>query len=233
MKITTRLALSIFPNSVWCSMLKEWPLTKLRFKNWLFPSRRRRAAALRELREVKLHLGCGKRIIAKWTNIDCFPANGIAYECDFREPLPFADGAVKMLYSEHVIEHIQEEDAYAMLKECYRVLAHSGKIRIGVPDAEIFIRAYVAENHAFFDHAKGIGSPVRPLDTRMKVINQMARMGGHHLFAWDYETLLLGMKQTGFVNITKGKSGTSRYEGLCLDDPAHEFETLYVEAEKP
>ncbi len=232
MKWTTRLALALFPTDVWVGFAREWPLARLRLRNRLLPWRRARAESLRTLREVKLHLGCGKRVMPGWTNIDCFAADGIAFECDFREPLPFADGAVTMLYSEHVLEHLAEYDAHALLRECHRVLAPGGKIRLGMPDAEIFIRAYVNEDRAFFDHAKGIGSPSRPLDTRMKVINQMARMGGHHLFMWDFETLRLAMEQAGFTSITKGVSGTSRFEGLCLDDPEHAFETLYAEAER-
>jgi predicted SAM-dependent methyltransferase len=184
------------------------------------------------MRTVKLHLGCGKRIMPGWTNIDCFAAEGITYECDFREPLPFSDGAVVMLYSEHVLEHLHESDAYSLLSEMYRILAPGGKIRLGMPDAELFIRAYVENDHSFFEKAQNIGSPTRPLDTRMKIINQMARMGGHHHYAWDFETLRLAMERAGFCHITQGTSGTSRYDGLCLDDPAHAFETLYAEGEK-
>ena len=232
MKSSTRLAYSIFPSHVWESILMEWPMTKLRWRNRWNPFHRRRADGLRGLREVKLHLGCGKRIMTGWTNLDCFAAEGIAYECDFREPLPFADGVVTMLYSEHVLEHLREHEAQALLLECYRVLAPGGLLRIGVPDAEIFIRAYANGDQSFFHSACQIGNPVQPLDTPMKVINQMARMGGHHHYAWDYETLKLSLECAGFKNVIKGTAGISRHEGLCLDDPSHAFETLYAEAEK-
>ena len=232
MKLTTQFALAVFPSEVWEAMRNEWPLTKLRLRNRLLPSRRAKADALRQMRGIKLHLGCGKRVMPGWTNIDCFAAEGIAFECDFREPLPFADGAVTMLYSEHVLEHMREHEAQALLRELHRVTALGGKIRLGMPDAELFIRAYVNEDWAFFNQAKNIGSPARPLDTRMKIINQMARMGGHHHFAWDYETLHLALEQAGFKNVVKGTAGASSHEGLCLDDPSHAFETLYAEAVK-
>ncbi len=232
MNLSTRIAYSLFPSPVWEAILREWPMTKLRWRNRWLPSQRRRADALRQLRDVKLHLGCGKRIMPGWTNVDCFKAEGIAYECDFRDPLPFAEGAVRMLYSEHVLEHLHEHEAHALLHECHRVLAPGGRIRLGMPDAEIFLRAYAKGDRAFFEAAKNIGSPVRPLDTPIKVINQMARMGGHHHFAWDFETLRLALEEAGFKNIVKGTSGTSHHEGLCLDDPDHAFETLYAEAVK-
>lgn len=232
MKLSTRLAYSLFPSHVWEAILTEWPMTKLRWRNRWHPAHRKRADGLRKLSEVKLHLGCGKRIIAGWTNLDCFAAEGIAFECDFRDPLPFADGTVRLLYSEHVLEHLREHEAHALLRECYRVLAPGGLIRLGMPDAEIFLRAYTSDDRAFFNTASNIGNPVRPLDTPMKVINQMARMGGHHHFAWDYETLRLALERTGFRNVIKGTAGASSHEELCLDDPSHAFETLYAEAVK-
>ncbi len=232
MKLSTRIAYSLFPSHVWQAIRYEWPMTKLRWRNRWMPAQRRRIDDLRRLREVRLHLGCGLRVIPGWINIDCFEAEGIAFECDFRDPLPFADGAVQMLYSEHVLEHLQEHDAQTLLREGHRVLKPGGLIRLGMPDAEIFIRAYVNHDQAFFDAARYIGSPVRPLDTPMKVINQMARMGGHHHYAWDFETLRLAMEQAGFQRVVRGTSGTSGHEGLCLDDPAHAFETLYAEAQK-
>lgn len=232
MKITTRIALEIFPSEVWKAIRDEWPMTKLRWRNRFSPVQKRRVDALRQLREVRLHLGCGRRVMPEWTNVDCFAAEGIAFECDFRDALPFADGAVQMLYTEHVLEHLEEENALALLRECHRVMAPGAVIRLGIPDLEIFIRAYLSGDSEFFRHASGIGSPSRPLDTPARVINQMARMGGHHRFAWDFETMKSAFESAGFTQVNKGRAGFSRHDGLCLDDPEHAFETLYVEAVK-
>jgi len=232
MKLTTSIALSLFPTQVWDLIRTEWPMTKLRFRNRWSAAQQKKAEALRQMKGVRLHLGCGKRIIPEWVNLDCFAAPGIAYECDFRDPLPFTDGAVTLLYTEHVLEHLEEVDALSVLRECHRVMAPGAPIRLGVPDLEIFIRAYVSGDRAFFQHASGIGSPRRPLDTPGRVINQMARMGGHHRFAWDFETMKSAFESVGFTQVKKGRAGFSEHEGLCLDDPEHAFETLYVEAVK-
>jgi predicted SAM-dependent methyltransferase len=191
-----------------------------------------RKARMAELRDIRLHLGCGRRVMEGWVNVDCFAAEGIAFEGDLREPLPFADSSVTMLYSEHVIEHLLPPEAGHFLRECHRVLQPGGIIRLGAPDAELYLRAYVSGDAAFFDTARNIGSPVSPLDTPMKIINQMARMGGHHHFAWDFQTLQLEMERAGFRQVVKGQPGRSVHSGLCLDDPSHAFETLYAEATK-
>lgn len=232
MKIQTRIALSLLPTHVWDLIRSELPMTKLRFRNRWSSHQRRRASKLHELTELKLHLGCGKRIMPGWVNLDCFAAPGIDFECDFRDPLPFADGVATLIYTEHVLEHLEELDAMMLLRECHRVMRPGAKIRLGVPDLEIFIHAYINRDEAFFKHASGIGSPMRPLDTPARVINQMARMGGHHRFAWDFETLKSAFESAGFVQIKKGSPGVSEHESLCLDDPAHAFETLYIEAIK-
>ena len=39
-------------------------------------------------------------------------------------------------------------------------------------------------------------------------------------------------ESAGFTQVEKGRAGFSKHEGLCLDDPEHAFETLYVEAVK-
>ena len=67
----------------------------------------------------------------------------------------------------------------------------------------------------------------------MKIINQMARMGGHHRFAWDEETLRMALEEAGFTQILRTEPGKSRHAPLILDDPSHAFETLYFEAAKP
>jgi hypothetical protein len=65
------------------------------------------------------------------------------------------------------------------------------------------------------------------------VINQMFRMGGAHKYAWDFETLTLSLSEAGFGNIERHAPGCASTPRLCLDDPEHAFETLYVEGVKP
>ena len=232
MSILSQIARSVFPGYIWAGIRFEWPMTKLRWRNRFLPSRRQKASHLRQMTDVKLHLGCGTRIFPDWLNLDCFPAEGIFFESDFRDPLPFSDNSVRLLYSEHVLEHFREEDALSLLGECHRVMAPNSTLRLGVPDAEVYIRAYVNRDNEFFENAKGIGNPCRPLDTPMKIFNQMARMGGHHHFAWDFETLKNALEQAGFCQVVRQVSGSSEHPELLLDDPAHSFETLYVEAKK-
>lgn len=230
MKLKTRIAYAVFPPSVWDTLKQEWPMTKLRWKNTLL--RRRIERRFQNSRELKIHLGCGKRVMAGWVNVDCFRAPGIDLTGDLRCPLPFADHSARLIYSEHVLEHLQMEDALQLLQQCKRVLAPDGILRIGVPDAEIYLRAYTSGDQPFFDMLKHLGGAVNPLRTPMEVMNHMFRMGAQHLFAWDWPTLKLALTEAGFVSTRKCAPGAASSTEICLDDPDRAFETLYVEATK-
>lgn len=232
MKLTTQLALKLFPAHTWQAMHMEWTMTRLRLMNALLPSRRQMADRVAGLSDVKLHLGCGRRVMDGWVNVDCFSAPGIDLIWDLRQPLPLKDGAAQLLYSEHVIEHLYFDEARGFLAECFRLLKPGGRFRLGMPDAEIYYRAYVEGKPEFFASLAHLGGSTEALDTPNRVINHMFRMGGHHFFAWDFETLKKELERAGFTGVEKSKSGHASIPELCLDDPAHEFETLYIEATK-
>jgi predicted SAM-dependent methyltransferase len=66
------------------------------------------------------------------------------YDC--RRDLPFADASATVIFTEHFFEHIDYcEEVLVFLSECWRVLEPGGVIRIAVPDAEKYIRAYCSE----------------------------------------------------------------------------------------
>jgi predicted SAM-dependent methyltransferase len=232
MKLTTRIAYAIFPPNVWDLMRQEWPLTQLRWANRLLPWRRAHIAQVSKQRDFKLQLGCGKRVMPGWLNVDCFPGPGIDLVLDLREGLPFADGSATMLYHEHVLEHFIYPHALELLAECFRVLAPGALMRVGVPDAGLYYQRFVANDRSFFEPLVHLAGAVDPLDTPGKVINQMARMGGHHLVSWDFEMLAQVLSRAGFVDIRQCRSGESHIPELCLDDPARAFESLYIEARK-
>jgi predicted SAM-dependent methyltransferase len=226
-KYRTRLAYTLLAPSTWDQIVRDWQLSRRRLLN-----RRRMAVSLRGQRGLKLHLGCGSRVTPGWVNVDSYEQPGLDLRWDLRDALPVDAGAADLVYSEHVLEHLDFDDARALIRDIFRVLSPGGRLRLGVPDAELYLQAYVRGDDHFFRGARNIGNPVAPLDTPMKVINQMFRMGGAHRFAWDFETLARELTSVGFRDTRRYPSGQSPTPDLCLDDPTHAFETLYVEAER-
>lgn len=231
MSIASRVAHKILSPHVWASIKIDRAVRRMT-REANHPKYKKRLAEIKQQPEIKLHLGCGKRIMKGWVNTDLSYTDGVDLQLNFLEPLPFDNESVSMIYSEHVLEHFEKNDAAAILKECHRILKKGGKIRIGVPDAEIYFRKYLENDRDFFSKIKHLGGAMEPLEQPIDVINQMFRMGGAHLFAWDFEAMKKTMEKAGFRNIIKRQSMESADQTLLLDDKDHAFETLYVEAEK-
>lgn len=90
-----------------------------------------------------LNLGCGANIHKDWTNVDYGSKSADVINIDLKGNLPFHDGAAKYIYHSHLLEHFSRSDATHFLKECFRVLAKGGIMRIVVPDMQNIVREYL------------------------------------------------------------------------------------------
>lgn len=148
---------------------------------------------------VRLELGAGARKLPGWISIDAAGTPDI--RCDLNtSDLPFADASVDEIYSSHFLEHFYHRDLVGhVLPECLRVLRPGGLFGAAVPDAAIYIRAYVegrpfpeviptCRKAYFFDS---------PLDS----INYIAYMGGDHRHLFDRANLVALLKGAGFCDV--------------------------------
>jgi predicted SAM-dependent methyltransferase len=157
-----------------------------------------------------------------------FPCKG-AYFADLRDPLELPDGSVRHIHCEHVLEHLERDEAQRFLGECRRILAADGSLRLILPDAEKYLRAYAGGDEAYFSAMRHLGNAVVPLRHRMAIINQMFRMGGGHRYAWDFEELSDALTEAGFANIRKSNMGDVA-TGLQIDgsDDWRAHESIYL-----
>jgi predicted SAM-dependent methyltransferase len=92
-----------------------------------------------------VNIGAGPAGKAGWVNLDGFRATGINCLCDARRRLPFPDGSVRGIFTEHFVEHLDyTEEVPDFISECYRALEPGGAIRIIFPDIEMYLKAYTA-----------------------------------------------------------------------------------------
>ncbi len=184
----------------------------------------KRAATMRG-QALKLNIGCGDNLRPGWINIDLSPKAQL--QLDLREPLPFEDGSVATVYSEHFFEHLEyPEDAQGFLKESLRVLMPGGLFSVGVPDSEWPLRAYVNGEDEYFRMARERWHPDW-CNTRLHHLNFHFRQEQEHKYAYDLETLSQVLGDAGFTSIAQRPFDPE------LDDPAKEIGTLYVDAHKP
>jgi predicted SAM-dependent methyltransferase len=109
------------------------------------------------------------------------------------------------------------------LDECRRVLVSGGTFSICVPNARLYIEAYVksdsmVENRFF--------KPAYNNTTRIDYVNYTAYMGGDHRYMFDEENLLHILKSKAFRNAHLRSFDPS------LDLKERDFESIYAEAEK-
>lgn len=180
--------------------------------------------------KLLLHLGCGPRLKTGWINVDMFPGPGACF-ADLRNPLELEGGSVRHIHCEHVLEHLERDEAARFLRECRRVLVADGTLRLILPDGEKYLRAYAAEDAAFFEPLLHLGNAVQPLTQRMAMINQMFRMGGGHCYAWDFTELRAALLEAGFATVQKSVFGDVSPE-LMIDgtEDWRPHESLYLNA---
>lgn len=113
---------------------------------------------------IKLHFGCGPRILKDWINIDLqYYENSIEEALkyygdkyypvelhgDYRDfyamdaiaaPWPFEDNSVDIIFHEDFIEHLNQRDQFCFLAESYRVLKPGSIHRINSPNVSYWLR---------------------------------------------------------------------------------------------
>jgi SAM-dependent methyltransferase len=91
----------------------------------------------------RVNLGCGARFDPSWINIDMRATGEGVIAHDLSKGIPLPDASCEVVYHSHVLEHIPRDKAADFLKECYRVLAPGGILRVAVPDLERICRTYL------------------------------------------------------------------------------------------
>ena len=86
-----------------------------------------------------------------WVTID---VAGADFNIDLREhkPLPFADNSQSIIYSTHMVEHLDPGTLDHFLCESYRILRKGGALRLETPDTERSVQAYRDNDRAFLDY---------------------------------------------------------------------------------
>jgi len=125
-------------------------------------------------KKIKMHFGCGPRILKGWVNIDLvyepyesylrfygdkyYPLEIRGDKEDFylfdiaKESLPFPDNSVDVIFHEDFIEQISQKGQITFLAETYRVLKKGHIHRINTPNLLVSMK-----NHSnFFKGFNGV-----------------------------------------------------------------------------
>ena len=186
-------------------------------------SKRYVARLVRDQKNICLEIGAGSRKGANgWTTLDI---SGCDICWDLSKKLPFPDNSVHKIYSSHVLEHFTFQEGKRLLDECYRIMVPNGIFSICVPNARIYIEAYIRGEHLaeniYFQYKAAYNNT-----SRIDYVNHIAYMDGHHKYMFDGENLLCVLRNQGF------KSVTLRDFDESIDMPERRISSIYAEAKK-
>tara|TARA_B100001248_G_C27337556_1_gene434604 strand:+ start:123 stop:785 length:663 start_codon:yes stop_codon:yes gene_type:complete len=105
--------------------------------------------------------------------------NDIRY-CDASKRLPFKDSTVDLIYSCHMLEHLDKKESNTFFEESYRVLKDNGLMRIVVPDFNILIEKYKNDNDVenFIRNSCLVGKKPKTIIKKLQYLLQ--GHGWHH-----------------------------------------------------
>lgn len=198
------------------------------------PGYRKTLSTLRARRGIKANIGCGPFGQPGWVNLDMFWHENVTLRIDCRYALPFADTSCRGIHVEHFFEHLNREDErHIFLDECLRCLEEDGVLRIVVPDAELFVAAYLSPGWDKFRQIAAVGDdPAANFATKMDALNHVFIQDFEHYGGYDAESLSAVLSQHGFREVQKCSFRVGRFLDGCIDREQHRPYSLYVEAVK-
>lgn len=193
----------------------------------------------------KLHLGAGTNVLEGWFNTDLSPSSPEVFFLDSTLRFPFEDATFRYVFSEHHIEHLDYEEGLFTLRECLRVLAPGGVLRLATPSLETLADLVAAEptgpQERYIRFMSERFIDLRSPPNAAGVVNNAFKNWGHR-FLYDRPTLLSSLREAGFVKpsfVSPGESGQGFLRGIeghgrfIGDEDINRFETMVVEARRP
>lgn len=165
---------------------------------------------------MKLHLGCGPNIKEGFINIDLggsqFGTTGEGQtqriNHDLSRGLPILDlfgkpiKDIKKVISCHFFEHIMDDQALSLMRDCFNKMTSGGVFRIAVPNFTTMVKAYIEKDWGFFDvlDLDSISSPKTRtlLDIMTYGLYQYVGGKAEHKSLWDVEKTIKYLTYIGF-----------------------------------
>lgn len=91
---------------------------------------------------MKLHIGCGQKILDGYKNVDLLDLPHIDYKTSADDLNMIADNTIDEIYACHILEHFGRHDSPKVLNEWHRVLKKGGTLRVAIPNFEAIVKVY-------------------------------------------------------------------------------------------
>lgn len=186
-----------------------------------------------------LDIGCGPNAHPQLINLDFLWHPAVDLCWDIRRGLPFRDGSLQGVFSEHCLEHFSLPAVEALLCEIRRVLAPGATVRLVVPDGELYLTTYVRQlqgeasppfPYQETEQQEALWTPIMSVN---RVFYQDRDSAFGHRIIYDFQLFKVLLEKHGFAAIQRCRFGEGRDLQLVVDAPSRRCESLYVEASVP
>lgn len=179
-----------------------------------------------------LQVGGGRHCVAGWINGDIVAGDIYLDAC---RRLPFPNGSLKLIFTEHFFEHLSLADGLGFLREAHRVLQPGGVIRQSTPDLARIVEIYrdrcecVSQGVVLARHGAGHHRPHRYyLNNAAEFLNEFLGpdLWGHR-FVYDRDSLAEVTRRAGFDHLSWCEFGSSSRPEL-RDLERHEGDVAWM-----
>jgi SAM-dependent methyltransferase len=147
--------------------------------------------------------------------------------------IPEPDHSVDALYTSHMVEHLDLDEAQRFLREARRVLIPGGVIRVAVPNVRYHVDRYVADGDADGLLARLFLTRSRPKTWREKAAYLLVG-DRQHQWMYDGASLCRLLALGGFEAAQEMPAGTTTIaDPGPLDLAERSPESVFVEARNP
>lgn len=94
---------------------------------------------------MKINFGSHTKVMQGFTNVDALNLEGVdvVHDCN-NFPYPFESGSADEIVAIEFLEHLSMANGQKFLKECHRILAEGGTLKIQVPACDKMAEFYVS-----------------------------------------------------------------------------------------
>jgi len=139
--------------------------------------------------ETKLHLGCFYQKIHGFTNVDIREDINPDLVDDVFKLKNIKQGSVDLIYTCHVLEHADRQEAKDAMKRWHEILKKGGTLRVSVPDLEAIFEYYICHKDLRALECLLYGSQKHPYD--------------FHYTGWDFKSMERDLKEAGFSSVKR------------------------------
>lgn len=122
------------------------------------------------------------------------------YWADATKRIPLPDASVEIIYSSHMLEHLDKGEVDKFFIEVKRVLISGGILRLAIPDLEKLINSYIKNRDAedFMDSLNICRPKPKLIKDKLRILAIGSR---HHQWLYDTNSLTKLLLKNGFSQV--------------------------------